>query len=398
MKILITTDCYKPMINGVVTSIVNLENELRKLGHEVKILCPSENHSCVQNGDIYRIGSLSFSKLTEGARLSFKLSKRNLQQLIEWKPDIIHSQTEFTSFIMARKIAEEAGCPIVHTYHTVYEDYTHYFSPSEHIGRKSAVTFSRKILRHTEAVIAPTQKTKDMLLGYGIANPIYIVPTGLVLDKFHTEVPQSDIAALKESLGIPRESHVLVTVGRVAKEKNIDELIRFFGKMNRRDTYLVIVGGGPYLNELKESAKSGNAADRIIFTGAVLPENIVKYYKMGDIFLSASQSETQGLTYIEALASGLPAVCRKDVCLDNVIENHVNGGQYTNFDEFQGYINELLSDDELRMQMSEEAVKTSEKYSANVFGKSIEKVYNDVLDERNRNETENTLYDRRYCS
>jgi 1,2-diacylglycerol 3-alpha-glucosyltransferase len=397
MKILITTDCYNPMINGVVTSIKNLETELRKMGHEVKILCPSENHCCSENGDVYRIGSLSFSKLTEGARLAFKLRKKYLQKLIEWKPDIIHSQTEFSSFIMAKKIAAEVGCPIVHTYHTVYEDYTHYFSPNAYIGRKSAITFSRKIIKHTKAVIVPTQKIKNMLINYGITNPISIVPTGLMLDKFYEEIPENDIISLKNSLGIQQESHVLITVGRVAKEKNIDELILFFKRMNLKDTYFVIVGGGPHLEALKKMVQNENIADKVIFTGAVSPENIVKYYKIGDIFLSASQSETQGLTYIEALASGLPAVCRKDSCLDNVIEDYINGGQYTAFNEFQNYIRTILDDADLKCRMSKNALETSEKYSSKIFGKKVEDIYKNLLEEEKQDKIENTPYNCRYC-
>lgn len=121
MKILITTDCYTPTINGVVTSILSLESELRNLGHEVKILCPSENIHCMDDENVYRIGSVGINKIYSGARAAMRISQGNLQKLIDWKPDIIHSQSEFTSFIMAKKIAAAVGCPIVHTYHTVYE-------------------------------------------------------------------------------------------------------------------------------------------------------------------------------------------------------------------------------------------------------------------------------------
>ena len=107
MKILITTDCYKPTINGVVTSIINLESELRRLGHDVKILCPSENIHCVDNDNVYRIGSVGMNKIYNGARMALRISHGNLQKLIEWKPDIIHSQSEFTSFIMAKKISNK---------------------------------------------------------------------------------------------------------------------------------------------------------------------------------------------------------------------------------------------------------------------------------------------------
>lgn len=398
MKILITTDCYTPTINGVVTSILNLETELRRLGHEVKILCPSENFHCCESENIYRIGSVGVGRIYSGARAALRISKINLQKLIDWKPDIIHSQSEFTSFIMAKRIAAEVNCPIVHTYHTVYENYTHYFSPSITLGRKAVVMMTKRILRKAEAVIAPSIKIKKMLKDYGVEQPIKIIPTGLQLKKFSDEISINTINELKTKLGIPLKSRVLITVGRAAKEKNIDELIRYFKQLNMENTVFVIVGGGPYLETLKKMTFSENISDKVIFTGAVEPENIAAYYRLGDIFLSASQSETQGLTYIEALASGLPAVCRKDDCLNGVITDGKNGGQYTDFKEFSELIRTFLHNDGLYKSISENAVQTAQKYSAEKFAKDVETVYMEVVEKRNHYEIANTFYNCENCS
>lgn len=271
MKVLITTDCYVPMINGVVTSILNLENELRRRGHEVKILCPSENIHCTDSEDVCRIGSVSVNKIYSGARAALCIRQKNLQKIIDWKPDIIHSQSEFTSFIMAKKIAAEVGCPIIHTYHTVYENYPHYFSPSITLGRKAVSMMTRRLLDHTQAVIAPSCKIEKMLKGYGVQQPIQVIPTGLHLEKFSEDIPQETIDELKESLFIPLNSRVLITIGRAAKEKNIGELIRYFKRLDMENTVFVIVGGGPYLSTLKELAETEGVSDRVIFTGAVAP-------------------------------------------------------------------------------------------------------------------------------
>lgn len=398
MKILITTDCYTPMINGVVTSILNLERQLRRLGHEVKILCPSENFYCCESENVYRIGSVGIGRIYSGARAAFRISQNNLQKLIDWCPDIIHSQSEFISFIMAKRIAAEVNCPIVHTYHTVYENYTHYFSPSITLGRKAVVMMTKRILHNTEAVIAPSCKIKKMLKDYGVEQPIKVIPTGLRLNQFSEDIPVSTIDELKAELGIPLKSKVLITVGRAAKEKNIDELIRYFKRLDMENTVLVIVGGGPYLDTLKELVYAENIFDKVIFTGAVEPENIAAYYRLGDIFLSASQSETQGLTYIEALASGLPAVCRRDDCLNRVITDGKNGGQYTNFKEFSELIGTFLVNDELYKSMSENAVSTAQKYSAEKFAKDVETVYMEVVEKRNHYEIANTFYNYENCS
>mgnify|MGYP001049452444 CR=1 FL=1 len=398
MKILITADCYTPTINGVVTSILNLETELRRLGHDVKILCPSENFHSSESENVYRIGSVGVGRIYSGARAALRISQSHLQKLIDWKPDIIHSQSEFSSFIMAKRIAAEVNCPIVHTYHTVYENYTHYFSPSITLGRKAVIVMTKRILRHTKAVIAPSQKIERLLKDYGIEQPIKVIPTGLKLKKFSDEISVNIINELKAKLGIPLKSRVLITVGRAAKEKNIDELIRYFKRLDIENTAFVIVGGGPYLDALKDLAYAENISDKMIFTGAVEPENIAAYYRLGDIFLSASQSETQGLTYIEALASGLPAVCRRDDCLNDVITNGKNGGQYTDFKEFSELIRTFLFNDELYKSMSENAVQTAQKYSAEKFAKDVETVYMEILEKRNHYEITNTFYNCENCS
>lgn len=398
MKILITADCYTPTINGVVTSILNLETELRRLGHDVKILCPSGNFHSSESENVYRIGSVGVGRIYSGARAALRISQSHLQKLIDWKPDIIHSQSEFSSFIMAKRIAAEVNCPIVHTYHTVYENYTHYFSPSITLGRKAVIVMTKRILRHTKAVIAPSQKIERLLKDYGIEQPIKVIPTGLRLKKFSDEISVNIINELKAKLGIPLKSRVLITVGRAAKEKNIDELIRYFKRLDIENTAFVIVGGGPYLDALKDLAYAENISDKMIFTGAVEPENIAAYYRLGDIFLSASQSETQGLTYIEALASGLPAVCRRDDCLNDVITNGKNGGQYTDFKEFSELIRTFLFNDELYKSMSENAVQTAQKYSAEKFAKDVETVYMEILEKRNHYEITNTFYNCENCS
>ena len=197
MKILITTDCYTPMINGVVTSIRNLETQLRSRGHEVKILCPSQYLHGESRDNIVRIGSIGAGKFCNGARAAVCFRKSSLQKLIDWKPDVIHAQSEFFSFAMAKRIAAAVNCPIVHTYHTIYEDYTHYFSPSIALGRKAVVTMTRHVLQYAEAVIAPSRKVETLLRSYGVQKPIAVIPTGLDLQRFETRFPQLQVDTLK---------------------------------------------------------------------------------------------------------------------------------------------------------------------------------------------------------
>lgn len=379
MKILITTDCYTPMINGVVTSIRNLETQLRSRGHEVKILCPSQYLYGESRDNIVRIDSIGAGKFCNGARAAVCFRKSSLQKLIDWKPDVIHAQSEFFSFAMAKRIAAAVNCPIVHTYHTIYEDYTHYFSPSIALGRKAVVTMTRHVLQYAEAVIAPSRKVETLLRSYGVQKPIAVIPTGLDLQRFETRFPQLQVDTLKRSLEISPEQKVLLTVGRVAKEKNLAELLDYFGRLSLPDAVLCIVGGGTYLETLRQLAAEKGIADRVIFTDAVSPDKIPLYYQIGDIFLSASQSETQGLTYLEALASGLPLVCRKDACLDDIVTDGWNGGLYTSFEPFQKWITAFCGDAAVTQQLSRHAVQTAERFSAAGFAEKVEFCYQEVL-------------------
>lgn len=172
MKILITTDWYEPVINGVVTSVVNLSNELKKRGHEVKILTLSRNHHTYIVGDVIYAASVGAGKIYPEARLKMPVIKAVIDKLIEWKPDVIHSQCEFSTFFMAKKIADETNAPIVHTYHTIYEDYTHYFSPNAAWGRKVVQKLTRMLSSRVDAMIAPSRKIEDVLEKYDVLCPV----------------------------------------------------------------------------------------------------------------------------------------------------------------------------------------------------------------------------------
>ena len=169
MKILITTDWYTPAVNGVVTSVKNLQRELERRGHEVRILTLSQSlHSWSRDG-VTAIGSVNAGRIYPGARLRTAMAGRWVRELMDWRPDVIHSQCEFSTFFLARRIAEELDVPLVHTYHTVYEDYTHYFSPSVRWGRCAVAAFSRWVAAQVDGMIAPTGKVRGLLQGYGVS-------------------------------------------------------------------------------------------------------------------------------------------------------------------------------------------------------------------------------------
>ncbi len=376
MKILITTDWYKPVINGVVTSVINLKSELEKAGHEVRVLTLSPDGRQHFKDDTYYLKSFKV-KIYPQARGTYNFHSKYLPEILEWHPDIVHSQCEWISFYFAKYIALKLNIPIVHTYHTIYEDYTHYILRSKRLSKSIVLFGSNHALNATDYVITPTNKARSLLLSYGIENPIITIPTGIDLNKYKSRISEDRRRELLSSYGITPDKTVIVSIGRLALEKNVDELLgnmRALAK-SHPEIVLLIVGGGPYAEVLKELVLDMGLKGHVFFTGMVSPDLIPEYFQLGKLFVCASQSEAQGLTYIESLASGIPLLCKYDKCLENVLIEGRNGFF---FDSPQSFIEKLLSllaDSEKYERLCKNAEASAGSYSKEVFGSRVEKVY-----------------------
>lgn len=383
MKVLITTDLYTTDTNGVVTSVKNLRNELVSRGHDVRVLTLSETRHSHKEGDIYYIRSMPIGVVYPNVRMPLSFRHRLIKELIEWKPDVIHSQCEFFSYQFALRISKKTGAPIVHTYHTLYEQYVKYVIPSKRLGKTLVRVLSKKRLKKSEVVVAPTHKVESTLQAYGLRNEISVVPTGINLDQHHKRITPEERVQKRKELGIEEHHNVLINLGRLGTEKNLEELVTLFaGAVKENDTLkFMIVGDGPAKESLEKLSKKLGVEDSVIFTGMVEPSKVQEYYQLGDIFVSASTSETQGLTYIEAAANGLPLLCRQDKCLDDVIMQGENGFEYTNEDEFYEIIQTVAIDKEWRDKASKRSEEIAAGFDKHVFGDSIEKIYKSVVGE-----------------
>lgn len=368
MKILLTTDTWTPTVNGVVTSTVNLRAELTARGHDVRVLTLAGGCHTQQADGVTFLGSLDAGLIYPGARLRAPALDNALQELIAWQPDVVHSQCEFSTFAPARRIARACGAPLIHTYHTVYEDYTHYFSPSRCMGRRLAALFTRAVCASADAVIAPTPKIQRLLRSYGVQCPVRVIPTGLDLRRF-TAAPDP---ALRTSLGLPDRGPVLLYLGRLAKEKNIAELIAAMPDIP--GAALLIVGDGPERPALEAQAEALGLAGRVIFAGMVPPAQVPRYYALADAFVSASTSEAQGLTYIEALAAGLPLLCRADPCVEALIRPGEGGWVYHSAREFTA-LARALPTGAAAQSLRQAARRAAAPYTREVFGQSVEGLY-----------------------
>lgn len=382
MRILLTTDMYKPAINGVVTSTAALKSALEKRGHDVRVLTLGKHSRIDWEEKTYYLSSLGVEKIYPGARFALKSDQDYITHIIDWGPNVIHSQTEFSTFHMAKTLAKYLDIPMVHTYHTLYEDYTHYFSPSEVVGKKFVRTMTRLILNTVQAVIAPTQKTGDLLADYAVNTPISVIPTGIDLEPFLPHATDASTQSmLRQNYHIPDDVRVLLYVGRLGKEKNVQEILHYLADLDTDIDYrFVIVGDGPYHDKLQELVSHYALEDHVIFTGMIDNDKVSDYYKLGDVFTSASTSETQGLTYIEAFASRTPALCRHDEVLSHVLQNGITGFQYTQESDFASYFEQLMLDDKLRNTMADNAQSLAvTNYSSASFASAVEDVYKTAI-------------------
>ena len=385
MKILITTDWYKPVVNGVVTSVLNLTEQLERHGHEVKVLTLSRNCHSYKEGNVIYAGSVGMGKIYPQARVKIPVvAGEYMEELLKWRPDLIHSQCEFSTFFLAKRIAGELNIPIIHTYHTMYEDYTHYFSPQKTWGRSLVQLMTRKLSDQVDAMIAPSGKIAEILEDYRVSCPVSVIPSGIDTEKYRKRIDDGSRKALQKQYGIKENETVLVYIGRMAKEKNIEELL-WYQKSVQKYAKLILVGDGPYRQTLEEKANEYGVTDSVIFTGMVSPDEVARYYQIGELFVSASTSETQGMTYAEVLAGGVPLLCRKDDCLKEVIVEDKNGWQYENVSMYIECIQKWkeFSEDEKR-NIRNTAVKTADQFSSESFAKQVEQVYLAVLEERKR--------------
>ena len=381
-KVLITTDLYTVNTNGVVTSVQNLFDELTAKGHDVRILTLSGDLHSHKEGAVYYIRSVPLGAVYPDLRMPTSYRHKLIQEIIDWKPDVVHSQCEFFSYQFAARIAKITGAPIVHTYHTLYEQYlTSYVIPSKRLGDYLAKVLSRQRLKRVSTLVAPTQKVENTLQGYGMKAPISIVPSGISLQQHQQRISSETRLQMRKALGIGEEDQVLINLGRLGGEKNLSELLELFAEARKqyKNLKFLIVGDGPAREALEKQTRELELEGSVIFTGMVPPQEVQNYYQLGDVFVSASTSETQGLTYIEAAANGLPLLCRQDDCLADVLQEGENGYEYTSAEEFLNAIDAMMHDEVWRSAAAKRSEEIAASFDKKAFGEAIENIYESVL-------------------
>ena len=392
MKIAIFTDAYEPHLSGVTTSIKMLKEALTNMGHEVYIVTANlEKYRFKydkKNKIIYIPGVKTGIYKT---RLTSIYSRKALKIIKTWNLDIIHSQTEFAIGTFSRIVAKKLNIPIVHTYHTMLEDYVHYVTHGhfDNFGKKIVIKLTKYFCeKKCDELIVPTDKIKELFVDkYEIAKHINVIPTGIDTTKFAmTDKMQNEVKKLKKKYNLNNDDFIIGCVGRIAKEKSLDKLLKSFKKLLELNNHvkLVIVGDGPELPELKKLANTLNIANKVTFTGLVQYDDIPTYYNLFNVMTSFSTTETQGLTIIEALASSMPVICIDDESFREMVQHNYNGILFKTPQEFLDVTLKLINNEELYKTMCINAKNSIYRYSKEVFASEILKVYYKALDDKQK--------------
>ncbi len=393
MRIGIFTDVYTPYLSGVVTSELMLKHALEKKGHEVYVVTANLetfHYTYDEKEKVLRVPGVPTG--IYNSRLTSIYPIQAVNKIKSWKLDIIHSQTEFGIGTFARLLARQFNIPIVHTYHTMYEDYVHYITKGhfDRSSKKIAEYLTKFYCDKTiTELIVPTKKTYDLFKEkYNVKRNIHIVPTGIEVERFYKEnVNQKEVNALKKYCGLKKNDFVLLFLGRIAEEKNIPFLIHVMKKLikNYPDIKMLIVGDGPDREAYQKLSEQSGCQDHIIFTGKVAWDDVPMYYHLADVFISASTTETQGLTIIEAMASGLPPLCMDDSAFRTMVFEDLNGKFFTTEKECEKIIVDLYKHPELVKNMSKQAVIQAEHCGTAQYAENILVVYQHALKNKKEN-------------
>jgi 1,2-diacylglycerol 3-alpha-glucosyltransferase len=336
VKVGFFTDTYFPQVSGVATSIRTLKDELEKHGHQVYIFTTTDPNAKGFEEDVIRMPSVPFVSFKDrrvvvrGMWYAYLIAK-------ELELDLIHTHTEFGAGLLGKMVGKKMKIPVVHTYHTMYEDYLHYVAKGKVLRPSHVKFFSRLFTNHTTGVVCPSERVIEKLREYGVTAPMRIIPTGIELDKFRRpDITEAMITNLRDQLRLNDENIMLLSLSRISYEKNIQAIIKGLPQIISRfpNARLVIVGSGPYLENLQELAKELEVEEYIQFIGEVANEEVAIYYKAADYFVSASTSETQGLTYTEAMAAGVQCVVEGNAYLNNLFDHESLGKTFKTDGDF----------------------------------------------------------------
>ncbi|MDO7977846.1 glycosyltransferase [Oceanotoga sp. DSM 15011] len=381
MNIGMFSDTYIPQKNGVATAVKIYKEEMEKMGHNVYLFVPQYKFEHKRNEkNVFEFPAVRYFKEKE-QRIALPISK-HLFNIKKLDLDVLHSHAPFSTGIMARIISSNLDIKHVGTHHTMYEFYRHYVPLIIRPSLEQTQNMIKNWCLKLNKVIAPTENIKNVLVDYGVpSDHIRVIPTGIDVDKFQSDIKWN----IRENFNIQEDDRVLLFVGRVAKEKNIDFLIKMFKKLTYEESNLkfLIIGDGVERQNLEEIVVENKLQQKVFFAGAQPREKVIDAYKQADIFTFASYTETQGLVVLESMAAGTPVVALGKMGVYDLLSQPETGGIMIDElveDDFIHEILKLLRDKKLYEDYSKKGIDFVRKnYSVKVNVENIIKVYEEVI-------------------
>jgi 1,2-diacylglycerol 3-alpha-glucosyltransferase len=381
------TNYYHPVVNGVVRSVASFRQILTQQGHNVFVFAQADSEYKDDEPFIFRYPSLSLPMQVDIPAV-IPVSPFVDQLLPSLKLDIIHTHHPILLGQAAAHKAADLNLPLVFTFHTQYWEYTHYVPILQDAMKeflKNAINnWVKDFMRKCQHIVIPSESIKEILTrDYGLENCYTVIPTGTNLRPFL----RADGKALRQSEGW-QDDKVIVSVGRLAHEKNWETLIRAVAQVypQHRDMRLLLIGDGPDRQTLESLAMELGIAERVTFTGQLPFEKTPAYLKAADLFSFASVTETQGLVTIEAMAAGLPVVAVDGSGTHDIVEHGKQGCLVENDPSaLASAINEVLSDPEQMKKFSVAALKKARTFDVNRLGRQMVKVYEQAIQDKKEN-------------
>ena len=387
MNVVLFTDTYPPFINGVSTSCYNLSQTLKAHGHNVLVVTPRSSGGKLE----YKDGIIYMPGIQARNFYGFRLTKIYDRQVIKWikefKPDVIHNQTDVSVGMFARKTAKKFKYPIVYTYHTNYEDYTYIVTHGvlDRAAKKVVRLYTNGVAENATEFITPSEKTKNFMRLAG--NDLYIncIPTGIDFSIFSKDKFDLNKAeAFRKEHNIDPDTKVILLLGRLAKEKSVDvslkDYARFLALYPEIKTKMIVVGEGPSKKEYELLVHELHISQYVDFIGSVPANEVPFYYHLADVYTSASVTETQGLTFMEAMSAGTIVLARYDDNLSGTIVDGQTGFLFTDVNSFTDKLYHILNMSEVETQaITNKAFEIVDIYSIDRFYTNIIGVYNRAI-------------------
>ncbi|MGX7417557.1 glycosyltransferase family 4 protein [Carnobacterium gallinarum] len=378
MNIGLFTDTYLPQVSGVATSIKTLKDELEKNGHRVTIFTTTDPNADENEPNIVRLTSIPFFSFKD-RRIAVSGSHTAVKKAKEYELDLIHTQTEFSLGLTGKQVAKHLKIPCIHTYHTMYEDYLHYIAKGKIVKPYHVKLLARYFCNQTDGVIAPSERVLEQLRTYEVVRPIEIIPTGVVLTDFNLDHKKD----IRQELGFTNDTPIILSLSRLSQEKNITAILKAMPELiqAKPNLQLVIVGKGPQKAELEDLAVKLQITEHLTFIGEKERQEVPAYYAMADLFVSASESESQGLTYIESLACGTNIIAKQNVYTEGLIGTGDFGQLFLDDTDLAKTILNELDRPKNEAELAEKRSKLLYDISSEAFGNHVLSFYQTVIDE-----------------